>query len=55
MDFVNSHLGKMQLWKVEHFFDHKMVTVFVVKKVFNFSELHLSDVTSDEIHILAPF
>ena len=27
MDFVKSHFAKMQLWKVEHFFDHKKVPV----------------------------
>ena len=44
MNFVGSHLGKMQLWLVEHFFPHL--------KVFNWSELHLSEVTWYKIHIL---
>ena len=53
MDFVRSHLGKMQLWPVEHFW----LTFFQIwkksePKVFNWSELRLSDVTSYKIHIL---
>ena len=43
MDFVRSRFGKMQLWIVEH---------FVMKKVFNYSELHFSEVTSYKIHVL---
>ena len=46
MDFVRSHLWKMQLWPVEHFFHHKRVPVF------NWSELHLSEVFY-KIHTLA--
>ena len=58
MDFVRSHFGKMQLWQVEHFFLHKKVPVvlyrylFVKKKVFNWSGLHFSEVTSYKIHTL---
>ena len=47
MDFARSHSWKMQLWPVEHFFP------FVMKKVFNWSELHLSEVTSYKIHTLS--
>ena len=47
----------MQLWIVEHFFLHKKVHVvrylLVKKKVFNYSELHFSEVTSYKIHTLA--
>ena len=46
MDFVRSHFRKMQLWPVEHFFLHKKVPVF------NWSELHFSEVTSYKIHTL---
>jgi hypothetical protein len=48
----------MQLWPVEHFFHHKKVPVvlyrylFVMKKVFNWSELHFSEVASYKIHTL---
>ena len=48
----------MQLWIVEHFFLQKKVHVvlyrylFVKKKVFNYSELHFSEVTSYKIHTL---
>ena len=48
----------MPLWIVEHFFLHKKVPVqyyvylFVKKKVFNYSELHISEVTSYKIHTL---
>ena len=38
----------MQLWPVEYFFHHKRV----MKKVFNWSDLHLSEVTSYKIHTL---
>ena len=59
MDFVRSHFGKMQLRIVEHFFLQKKVAVvlhrylFVKKKVFNYSEVHFSEVTSYKIHTLA--
>ena len=49
----------MHLRIVEHFFLHKKVPVqyysylFLKKKVFNYSELHFSEVTSYKIHILA--
>ena len=57
MDFIKSHFGKMQLWPVEHFW----LTFFQIStdleknepKVFNWSELHLSEVTSYKVHILA--
>ena len=58
MDFIRSHFAKMQLWIVEHFFHHKKVPVvlyrylFVMKKVFNYPELHFSKVTSYKIHTL---
>ena len=48
----------MQLWQVEQFFLHKKVPVvlyrylFVKKNVFNWSELHFSEVTSYKIHTL---
>ena len=55
MDFVRSHFGKMQLWQVEHFFLHKKVPVYYYTViVFNFLELHFSEVTSYQIHTLAP-
>ena len=41
MDFIRSHIGKM----------HYRYP-FVMKKVFYWSEVHLSDVTSYKIHIL---
>ena len=48
----------MQLWLAEHFFFTKRVPAvlhrypFVKKKVFNWSELHFSEVTYYKIHIL---
>ena len=55
MDFVRSHFGKKQLWQVEHFFLHKKVPVYYYTViVFNFLELHFSEVTSYQIHTLAP-
>ena len=49
----------MQLWIVEHFFHRKKVpecstgTFFAMKKVFNYSELHFSEVISYNIHTLS--
>jgi hypothetical protein len=55
MDLVRSHFGKMQLWQVDHFFLHKKVPVYYYTViVFNFLELHFSEVTSYQIHTLAP-
>ena len=49
----------MQLWIVEHFHLHKKVPVLMNHniwknrmKVFNYSELHFSEVTSFKIHTL---
>ena len=53
MDFVRSHFRKMNLWPVEHFFEHICHDFWVglllhppmtnmLKKVFNGSEVHLS-------------
>ena len=50
MDSVSSHFGKMQLWPlctVEHFLSQKSEA-----KVFNWSELHFTEVTSYKIHTL---
>ena len=60
MDFVRSHFGKMNLRPVEHFFEHichhfwvgLLLLVLMLKKVFNWSEFHLSEVTSYKIHTL---
>ena len=68
MDFVRSHLGKMNLWPIEHFFEHifhhfwvglllhlmdpPILMTNMLKKVFNWSEVHLSDVTCYKIHTL---
>ena len=51
VDLVRSHFGEMQLWIAEHFFHYRYP--FAMKKVFNYSELHLSEVTSYKIHTLA--
>ena len=48
MDFVKSHLDKIKLWPVEHFWRWKKSE----PKVFNWLEFHFSDVTSYKIHIL---
>ena len=62
MDFVRGHVGKMNLWPVEHFFEHicphfkerlllhppKSDDIYA-KKVFNWSKVHLSEVTSYKI------
>ena len=50
----------MQLWPVENFSHHKRVPIalqvpFCDKKVFNWSELHFSEVTSYKTRILMPF
>ena len=62
MDFVWSHFGKINLWPVEHFFEHICHHIWVgllwvqqqthpkvmtnmLKKMFNWSEVHLSEVT----------
>ena len=55
----------MNLWPVEHFFEqqqthwgvgqqqtHPKVMTNMLKKVFNWSEVHLSEVTSYKIHTL---
>jgi hypothetical protein len=72
MDFVRSHFGKMNLWPVEHFFEHichhfwvgsllhqqrnhPKVMTNMLKKVFNWSEVHLSEVTSNKIHTLGTY
>ena len=59
MDYIRSHFGKMNLWPVEHFFPHFGVPLFSAtgtvkwgKKVFDWSEVHLSEVTSYKIHTL---
>ena len=46
MDFERSLFGKMQLWI--HYYRY----LFVKKNVFNYSELHFSEVTSYKIHTL---
>ena len=64
MDFV-SHFGKMNLWPVEHYFEHICHHFWVgatanppksddkyAQKVFNWSEVHLSEVTPYKIHTL---
>ena len=69
MDFVRSHFGKMNLWPVEHFLSifvitfgwvccctcctHLKVMTNMLKKVFNWSEVHVSEVNSYKIHTLA--
>ena len=50
MDFVKSHFGKMQLWKVEHFFDHKKVPVCTTGA--QLLRVAAFEVTSYKIHIL---
>ena len=57
MDFITIHFGKMHLWPVEHFFlrfflDQKLIWKKTEEKVFNWSEVHLSEVTSYRIHTL---
>ena len=60
MDFVKSHLEKMKLWPVEHFWltffpDQHWICADLEKsepKVFNWSEFHFSEVTSYKIHTL---
>ena len=62
MDLVRSHFGKMNLCPVEHFICHHFwvgATGATAnppksdnKKVFNWSEVHLSEVTSYKIHTL---
>ena len=71
MDFVTSHFGKMNLWPVEHFFQHMYLSskldspliktlerenlilmISMLKKVFNWSEVHLSEMTCYKIHTL---
>ena len=49
MDFVRSHFRKMNLWPVEH--PPKSDDKYA-QKVFNWSEVHLSEVTSYKIHTL---
>ena len=63
MDFVTSHFGKMNLWPIEHFYNFwawlllysaitpKSEDKYVVK-VFNWSEVHLSEMTCYKIHTL---
>ena len=71
MDFERSHLGKMNLWQVEHFFGyicvhfwvgatgatatHQKVMTNMLKKVFNWSKVYLSEVTSFKSHISVTF
>ena len=61
MDFVRSHFGKMNLWPVKHFFEHICHHFWVglllhpPKKVFNWSEVHLSEMTCYKIHTLEQF
>ena len=71
MDFERSHMGKMNLWQVEHFFDyicltfgwvqrvqqqtHQKVMTNMLKKVFTWSEVHLSEVTIYKIITLFKF
>ena len=65
MDFVRSHFGKMNLWPVEHFFEHIHYHFWLaatanppksddkyIEKLFNWSEVHLSEMTWDKIHTL---
>ena len=60
MDFVKSHLEKMKLWPVEHFWltffpDQHWICADLEKsepKVFNWSEFHFSEVTCYKIHTL---
>ena len=68
MDFVTSHFGKMKLWPVEHFCNIFVLTFGAllllysaitpksedkhVVKVFNWSEVHLSEMTCYKIHTL---
>ena len=65
MDFVTSHLRKMSLWPVEHFSTYLSLllgrsagcnskpTQKYVEKVFNWSEVHLSEMTRYKIHTLS--
>ena len=62
MNFIRSHFGKMQLWPVEpkiqlyfwveHFLPHLLIRKKSEAKVFNWSELHFTEVTSYKIHTL---
>ena len=51
MDFVTSHFGKMNHWPVEHFFKTYLSSL-LGEKVFNWSEVHLSEMTCYKIHTL---
>ena len=52
MDFVRSHFEKMKLQQQQ---THPKVMTNMLKKVFNWSEFHLSEVTSYKIHTLLIF
>ena len=67
MDFVTSHFGKRNLWPVERFFNIFVITLGwvcwvqsqvmtnMLKKMFNWSEVHLSEMTCYKIHTLENF
>ena len=52
MNFIRIHFGKMQLSPVEHFLPHLLILKKSEAKVFNWSELHFTEVTSYKIHTL---
>jgi hypothetical protein len=56
-DFGTSHFGKMNLWPVEHFLLGAIAITpksenKYVEKVFNWSEVHVSEMTCYKIHTL---
>ena len=57
MDFVRSHFGKLNSFNQTLFSSLQVLYryLFVMKKVFNYSELQFSEVTSYKIHTLTSY